>query len=369
MRTRLPSVVLAVLVVSLLMFTGIANAKPSSTPQGQELDFVLTILHNNDGESQLIDLGSGLEDFGGSARFKTVVDDLKDEAVNGPRPSDQRGAKRGVIMVSSGDNFLAGPEFNASLQKGVPFYDTIAMDLIGYDAVAIGNHDFDFGPDVLADFIEGYERTKPPYVSANLDVSAEPRLQALADGDRISASTVLKKRGEYIGVVGATTPNLPFISSPRDVVVGQDVAAAVQAEVDMLEMIGIDKIVFISHLQDIEGDIALAGELDGVDVMVAGGGDEVLANPGDLLVPGHEGIVYGPYPMWATDSDGTQVPVVTTAGNYGYVGRLVVGFDKAGEVVRVGSNTSSGLTRRARSFASARTAARFGLRGARTPMP
>jgi 5'-nucleotidase len=339
MKRRLPNALLAVIVVLLLMTAGVANAKPPSTPPGQELDFVLTILHNNDGESQLIDLGSGLEDFGGVARFKTVVDGLKDEAVNGPRQFDQKGAKRGVIMVSSGDNFLAGPEFNASLQKGVPFYDTIAMDLIGYDAVAIGNHDFDFGPDVLADFIEGYERTEPPYVSANLDVSAEPRLKALADGDRISASTVLKERGEYIGVVGATTPNLPFISSPRNVVVDQDVAGAVQAEVDMLEMIGIDKIVFISHLQDIEGDIALAGDLDGVDVMVAGGGDEVLANPGDLLVPGDEAIIYGPYPMWATDSDGTQVPVVTTRGNYGYVGRLVVGFDKAGEVVRVGSNS------------------------------
>jgi 5'-nucleotidase len=303
------------------------------------VDFWLTILHNNDGESKLIDLGADLADFGGAARFKTLVDDLKWEATHGPRQPGQRGAKRGVVMVSSGDNFLAGPEFNTSLEKGVPFYDTIAMDLIGYDAVAIGNHDFDFGPDVLADFIEGYERTSPPYLSANLDYSGEPRLQALFDQGRIARSVVVKERGEYIGIIGATTPNLRFISSPRNVGIIDDVAGAIQAEVDTLEGMGINKIILISHLQDIDGDINLASELDGVDVMVAGGGDEVLANPGDLLIPGDEGAIFGPYPMIATDMDGSQVPVVTTAGNYGYVGHLVVGFDKQGSVVGISENS------------------------------
>ncbi len=60
-------------------------------------------------------------------------------------------------MISSGDNFLAGPEFTVGVENGIPFYDTIAMELIGYDAVALGNHDFDFGPGVLADFLDGYD--------------------------------------------------------------------------------------------------------------------------------------------------------------------------------------------------------------------
>jgi 5'-nucleotidase len=115
------------------------------------------------------------------------------------------------------------------------------------------------------------------------------------------------------------------------------VAGAIQAEVDKLEMMGVNKIILISHLQDIDGDIALAAQLDGVDVMVAGGGDEVLANEGDLLIPGDA--AFGPYPMTATDIDGTEVPVVTTAGSYGYVGRLVVGFDKRGNVIGTGDNS------------------------------
>lgn len=328
----------------LVMITILAMTLPtfgtgSAVAQGDRVDFWLTVLHNNDAESQLINLGTGLEDFGGAARFKTLVDELKFEATHSPRPEHQRGAKRGVIMVSSGDNFLAGPEFNVSLEKGVPFFDTIAMDLIGYNAVAIGNHDFDFGPDVLADFIIGYERTQPPYLSSNLDYSGEPRLQALFDEGRIARSVVVKERGDLIGIIGATTPALSFISSPRNVEVIDDVAGAVQAEVDKLEAMGINKIMLISHLQSIQEDLALAPMLDGVDVMVAGGGDEVLANPSDLLVPGDETIVFGPYPMTATDMDGTQVPVVTTKGSYSYVGQLVVGFDQHGNVVDVGDNS------------------------------
>ncbi|HZD57685.1 MAG TPA: 5'-nucleotidase C-terminal domain-containing protein, partial [Anaerolineales bacterium] len=326
----------------LVLITILAVAFPtfgtrSAAASEDRVDFWLTVLHNNDAESQLINLGAGLEDFGGAARFKTLVDELKFEATHGLRPGDQFGAKRGVIMVSSGDNFLAGPEFNASLEKGVPFYDTIAMDLIGYDAVAMGNHDFDFGPDVLADFISGYTQTHPAYVSSNLDFSGEPRLEALVEDGRIAKSIVVKARGDLIGVIGATTPSLPFISSPRNVEVDPGVAGAVQAEVDKMEMIGINKIILISHLQSVQEDLALAPMLEGIDVMVAGGGDEVLANPGDLLIPGDE--IFGPYPLTATGGDGAEIPVVTTRGSYSYVGRLVVGFDKGGNVIELGTDS------------------------------
>lgn len=327
----------AMIIILTMVFPSLSMG--SAAAQSQRVDLWLTVLHNNDGESQLIDLGSGLEDFGGVARFKTLVDMLRREATEGTPPADQRGAKRGVIMVSSGDNFLAGPEFNASLEKGVPFFDTIAMDLIGYTAVAIGNHDFDFGPDVLADFIIGYESTKPPYLSANLDYSGEPRLQELFDEGRIARSVVVKERGDRIGIIGATTPALSFISSPRNVQVMDDVAGAVMAEVEKLESMGVNKIILISHLQSVQEDLALAPMLTGIDVMVAGGGDEILANPGDLLIPGDEGMTFGPYPLTATGGDGAEIPVVTTRGSYAYVGRLVVGFDKAGEVIDIGSDS------------------------------
>jgi hypothetical protein len=53
-------------------------------------------------------------------------------------------------MISSGEDFLTGPEFNLGLlhnkDTGEPVYDTIAMAFMGYDAVNLGNHDIDFGP-------------------------------------------------------------------------------------------------------------------------------------------------------------------------------------------------------------------------------
>jgi 2',3'-cyclic-nucleotide 2'-phosphodiesterase (5'-nucleotidase family) len=325
--------ILSIIIIAAPMLVAGFDVQTGEAARPPKIDVWLTLLHNNDGESRLINLGSGREDFGGVARFKTVVDELRWEATTGAPRTDQRGAKRVALMLSSGDNFLAGAEFNSSLEKGVPFYDTIAMDLIGYNAVAIGNHDFDFGPDVLADFIIGYEITRPPYLSANLDFSQEPRLQELVDRGRIAKSVVVKERGERFGIIGAVTPVLPFISSPRNVAVMTDVAAAVQAEVDRLEAMGVNKIILISHLQSIAEDLDLAPMLRGVDIMVAGGGDEVLANPGDLLIP--EDTAFGPYPVMTTSADGRSVPVVTTAGGYGYVGQLVAGFDRQGNLLMV----------------------------------
>ena len=63
------------------------------------------------------------------------------------------------------------------------------------------------------------------------------------------------------------------------------------------------------------------------------GGDEVLADPGEPLVPGDDATIFGGYPLVATDADGQTVPVVTTAGDYKYVGRLVLRFDAAGELI------------------------------------
>lgn len=276
--------------------------------------YTLTIFHNNDGESALLPTAAG---YGGAAAFVAKLEQLRAAA-----------GTDGQIMVSSGDNYLAGPNFAASLAHGAPYYDTMVMDRIGYDAVCFGNHDFDFNPDVLAAFMAGYVN-RPKYVNCNLDFTGEPGLQAFVTAGDLVRAVVVTTGGEQVGIVGATTEALSYISSPRNVVV-HAVAPAVQAEIDALTAAGVDKIVLISHLQSILEDLALAPLLHDVDVMVAGGGSEVLANPGDLLVPGD--VAYGPYPMLATGGDGASIPVITTQGDYFYVGRLEVTFDSAGHV-------------------------------------
>ncbi|MGD8655750.1 MAG: hypothetical protein PVG28_06560, partial [Desulfobacterales bacterium] len=225
--------------VSWLMFDG----------SGQVV--TLTIIHLNDSESQLLHAGKGIEDFGGAARSVALVKNLRSAA-----------ATDVVLTLSSGDNFLAGPEFKASLAAYNPaldgvntYYDAKALDAIGYDAILLGNHDFDFGPALLADFIStGFSNTFPRYLSANIDFSAEPALQALVERGRIARSIIVEKNGHTFGIIGATTPNLPFISRPANAVVDADLVTVVQNEINALTEGGVNKIIFASHLQDLAED-------------------------------------------------------------------------------------------------------------------
>ena len=200
-RWRFPARMAGLVVLALLLALGVlaADAAERRLPG---LVFTLTLIHHNDGQSSLLADGS----FGGVARFSTLAHELKKEALFNHQTNLLW--HQGAVMVSTGDNFLAGAEWNASLEHGIPFYDAIAMELIGYDAITLGNHDFDFGPDVLRDFILSF--SNPLFLSANLDFSMEPGLQELLDVGGIAKSTVVVTGGRSIGIIGATTKDLPF---------------------------------------------------------------------------------------------------------------------------------------------------------------
>jgi len=308
--------------------------EPASTAD-VSVDLWLHLLHNNDGECKVLPLTGAQTGFGGAARFVSLVNNLKGEAET-PRGD---GVAQGWVMVSSGDNILPGINLNASINKGVPFYDSILFDLIGYSAVALGNHDFDSNPDVLAELITGTSNTT--FISANLDFSLEPGLFAQQVFGKLAKSEVVTVAGRQVGIVGATTESLPLISSPRNTIVNP-VATAVQAEIDALTANGVGIILLSTHLQGLTSELALIPMLSGVDAVIAGGGSELLAQPTDLLVPGD--VAAFPYPVTATGLEGNTVPVVTTVGDYKYVGRLVLGFDAAGNLVATDS-ARSGIKR------------------------
>ncbi|NLZ39955.1 MAG: bifunctional metallophosphatase/5'-nucleotidase, partial [Comamonadaceae bacterium] len=294
-------------------------------------DLQLTLLHNNDAESKLMNAGTGaLADYGGIARFATLIRNLEQAAV-----AASATVSTTVLKVEAGDNFLAGAEWNASLDKGVPYYDAIGQDYINYDVISLGNHDFDFGPDVTANFIESFQPGGETFTAANLNFSAEPRMQALVDAGRLAPSVVVEKGGYKIGVIGLAPPESAFITSLRNVTVDPDTVAVTQAEIDRLTGEDVGIIVLATQLQSIRNDIALAPQLRGVDVIISGGGDEVLGDPSDLYVPGDERNIFGAYPQWVAGADGVLVPVVTTSGDYKYVGRLLSGLDDRGVLVSV----------------------------------
>lgn len=323
-------------------FAPAASAAVPLEPAGEGA-FTLSILHANDPESRLL-AASGQDDFGGAARFTTLINQLRDTEESGAEAGDDEADSRGVVTVNSGDMYLPGPEFAASREDGAPFYDAVAARYAGYDAISMGNHEFDFGPDVYAEFIE--QLPDVPVVAANVDVSKEPSLAALERAGRIAPSTVVETGGHEIGIVGALYPPLATITSPRDVVV-KDLIAPVQAEVDRLEAAGVDKIIMISHLQNITYEERVAQQLTGIDAIVSGGGHEVMANPDDALVPGdtvtsHPGTGQPlSYPLVATNPDGETVPIVTAGSNYKYVGLLVLNFDADGNVASVSDRSGA----------------------------
>jgi len=153
--------------------------------------------------------------------------------------------------------------------------------------------------------------------------------------------------GARFGVVTAITPLLATISSPgkSKLLTGtlDAVASRLQRQINALQKMGVNKIILVSHLQDLNNDKALVAKLKGVDVAVGGGGDELLqsdyvSNTVELL-PGESAPV-GTYPTNVTDAAGKVVPIVTTSGNYKYVGRVDVRFDKKGNVAEVVQATS-----------------------------
>lgn len=314
-------------------------AAPAQSDTSERTHYTLTVLHANDTESHL--LGAPADsDFGGVARFTTMLNNLQ-EAERNPRTiPDEEAHRRGVLSVHTGDTFLAGPEFGASLEEDAPYYDALALGYADYDAIAIGNHEFDYGPETFAEFITATPG-ETPWLSANLDVAPEPDLGELEDEGLIAPSTVVRERGKEIGLVGAVTPLLHDLSSPGEVEVNQDVGAAVQDEVDALTSDGVDTIVLISHLQDIANDRELIQELTDVDAAIAGGGHETHAPEDTPLVPGDE-IPTDPatdepleYPLWVSDADGLDVPIVTAGADYKYVGRIALNFDRHGDLLSV----------------------------------
>jgi 5'-nucleotidase len=199
--------------------------------------------------------------------------------------------------------------------------------------MTLGNHEFDFGQARLAEFIGGV-REEIPFLSANLGFDGTlPELETLAAEGRIVPSTIVRRAGEKIGVIGLTTPDIATISSPGNVAIEADLGPIVNDEVRSLREQGVNKVIVSAHLQGIAADEALIPETRGVDVWIAGGGDDLLASGNDTLIPGDVSV--GPYPSAVQDAAGKDVLVVSTAGEYKYVGRLTATFNPRGVVERV----------------------------------
>ena len=337
---------------------------------------VVQILHASD-------LEGGVEAIANAPNFAAIIDRLEEEYET-------------TLILSAGDNYILGPFFSASgdesmreafrsvlgnpdVREGAGRVDVSIMNLIGFHASAFGNHEFDAGTAVVAELLgtdivdadgdavldeAAWLGARFPYLSANLDFSGDENLSGLftrrlldsnafhsslddleggAAAPGIARAAVVEQNGQRFGVVGATTPLLESISSPGKVKVENPgagtedmdaLASILQPVIDELLERGIDKIILSTHLQQISLEEELITKLRGVDIVLAGGSDTLLADEEDVarrLRPGDA--AEGDYPVVTVNADGEPAMVVSTDGEYTYVGRLVVEFDDKGVLI------------------------------------
>ena len=308
--------------------------------------FTMQLLHVADADgSDTITLGSVANLSGLIARFRAEM------------PAN-------TLTVSSGDNYVPGPRFNASGDLslapllGTPDVgraDIAFLNAMGIQASALGNHELDLGPLQFNNIINtagtgaaAWQGAQFPYLAYNVNFAPEstlaPRIApnggtASALANKVSGWVKISVGGETIGVIGASSPVFTTISSTGNLAFSPaqtgggnfDVAALaanLQKGVDEIRAAGINKVVLLAHMQTITVERQLATLLDGVDIIVAGGSNTLLSDANDMLRPGD--VSAGPYPILSKSKSGEPVAIVNVDADYKYLGRLIAPFDAKG---------------------------------------
>ncbi|MER9856712.1 MULTISPECIES: 5'-nucleotidase C-terminal domain-containing protein [unclassified Mesorhizobium] len=274
-------------------------------------DYTLNILHINDWHSRIegnnkyestcsADEETKGECMGGAGRLITAI-------------AQERKKLEGqnVLLLSAGDNF-----------QGSLFYSTYKGKVEGeflnemkFDAMALGNHEFDDGEVALAPFLD---MIKFPVLGANVKANAQSKL-----GDRIKPSVVVEVGGQKIGIIGAITNDTPDLASPGPNVTIEDDVRSITAEVEKLKGEGVNKIIAVTHI-GYRRERDVIAKIPGIDVVVGGHSHSLLSNTD----PKAE----GPYPTMVDNPDGYKVPVVQAASYSKYLGEFKVVFDDNGVV-------------------------------------
>ena len=269
-------------------------------------EYKLTILHTNDLHSRIesinkYDSTCGAEDeaegncFGGVARLKTMVDAKREEL-----------AGENYLLLDAGDPF-----------QGSLFYTTYKgaaeaefMEAIGYDVMAVGNHEFDDGPEGLAGFIDAVSF---PVISGNLDLSSSTELKGKVDNH-----VVLEVGGQKVGIISALATDTVETSSPGKDVVFQDEIDSLTADVEVLQADGVEIIIALTHV-GLAKDIEIAEKVPGLDLVIGGHSHTLLSNTQDGAA--------GSYPVMVGD-----VPVLQAYAYSKYLGEVTLTFDDEGNL-------------------------------------
>lgn len=245
----------------------------------------LTIVHTNDLHSHVSGFGPEMEytpdstyddaTLGGLARIATVIGQVKRE----------RGDE--VLVLDSGD-FLMGSLFHTVSREEAG--ELRLLKSMGYDAVTLGNHEFDLRPDGLAAILRaGISKGGiPAVVAANVSFDpGDPRddaLEAAFSEVPVRPYVVLQRGGVKVGVFGLLGKNAAEVAPFARPVRFREPAEAAREVVELLRRReAVDLVVCLSHggvSTDGRGeDLDLARNVPGIDVIVGGHTHTVLREP------------------------------------------------------------------------------------------
>jgi 2',3'-cyclic-nucleotide 2'-phosphodiesterase (5'-nucleotidase family) len=245
------------------------------------VEFYFTILHTNDEHSALIphsaavDYALALEGnvhanpaVGGFARLAGAVKQLREE---------KTGQGEEVLLISAGD-FLGGTPYSwLALSGQAP--ELLLMRRIGYDLVTLGNHEFDYGPEVLAGYLQaaGYPEAAAgmPVVATNTMPPADHPLAAVGLTRTHLVELANGLRVGFFGLLGKAAVDV--VARPGPVRFSDQHQAAREA-VGALKARGAQVIIAVTHA-GIEEDRELAQQVEGIDLIISGHCHTALTEP------------------------------------------------------------------------------------------
>ncbi|MGN4934295.1 bifunctional metallophosphatase/5'-nucleotidase [Aeromonas rivipollensis] len=305
----------------------------------QDPPFTLTLAHMNDTHSQFDPVNAELKGailgkestdtlytrLGGYPRLLTMTKAYQAEALAKNQP---------LLLLHGGDAWQGSGYFK--LNEGMANAELLSQ--FGFDAMALGNHEFDLDNQKLARFIQGVNF---PVLAANLDSRDDPDLSQASnlkpfvvyafDGNQKSPVTDLDHLPadkQLVAVIGLVLEDMANISPNLGKLRFAKEVASAQATVDLLQARGINRIVALTHIGNAR-DLALAAKVNGLDAIVGGHSHSLL---GDFSNVGWGKT--GEYAALVTNPDGVGLTCVVQAGSYAQaIGLARVSFDAQGRVI------------------------------------
>lgn len=277
--------------IRLLCLSFLLAATLAGTAKGKK---ELVILHTNDTHSCIYPLSINLADttLAGRGGYLRRINMIKQEREKAPE----------LLLFDSGDFSQGSPYY--TLFKGD--IEVNLMNMMGYDACTIGNHEFDYGLENMARL---FRMCKFPVLCANYDFTGTP-VEGL-----VKPYTIIKRNGIKIGIFGLS-PKMDGLVDYKNCK-GVKFIDPVQKAGEMADLLKkkmkCDVVICISHIGWDMGKLT-----DDQDVI---GGTRNI----DIVLGGHSH-TYLEKPKFVKNADGKDIPVDQNGKHALYVGKIIMQY-------------------------------------------